>query len=75
MKSLPLVNNGQDYDSNSFVIGLVLALTSSLFIGSSFIIKKIALRKINASGNVRASAGGYGYLKQWMWWLGLITSE
>ncbi|CAG9578872.1 unnamed protein product [Danaus chrysippus] len=28
---------------------------------------------MNAQGNIRASAGGYGYLKQWLWWLGLIT--
>lgn len=75
MKSSPLIINGQDYDSTSFSIGLALAISSSIFIGSSFIIKKIALRKISATGNLRASAGGYGYLKQWMWWLGLITSK
>ncbi|CAG9785559.1 unnamed protein product [Diatraea saccharalis] len=73
MKTVPLIIDGHDYDSTSFIIGLVLAISSSLFIGTSFIIKKIALKKINALGNVRASAGGYGYLKQWMWWLGLIT--
>ncbi|OWR44969.1 Non-imprinted in Prader-Willi/Angelman syndrome region protein 2 [Danaus plexippus plexippus] len=28
---------------------------------------------MNALGNIRASAGGYGYLKQWLWWLGLLT--
>uniref|UniRef100_A0A914S2T1 Uncharacterized protein n=1 Tax=Parascaris equorum TaxID=6256 RepID=A0A914S2T1_PAREQ len=22
----------------------------------------------------RASEGGYGYLKEWLWWLGVITS-
>ncbi|XP_063822519.1 magnesium transporter NIPA2 [Ostrinia nubilalis] len=73
MKTSPIIIDGKDYDNTSFIIGLALAISSSLFIGSSFIIKKIALRKINASGNVRASAGGYGYLKQWMWWLGLLT--
>lgn len=65
----------QDYDHESFLIGLCLALSSSVFIGSSFIIKKVALIKINETGNIRASAGGYAYLKQWMWWLGLITSK
>lgn len=75
MKNSPLVIEGRDYDSTSFITGLVLAISSSLFIGSSFIIKKVALRKISASGSTRASAGGYGYLKQWLWWMGLLTSR
>lgn len=66
--------DGQDNDYGSFVIGLSLAISSSIFIGSSFIIKKVALKRMNALGNIRASAGGYGYLKQWLWWLGLLTS-
>ncbi|XP_049868593.1 magnesium transporter NIPA2 [Pectinophora gossypiella] len=73
MKNSHLSIEGRDYDNVSFIIGLSLAISSSIFIGSSFIIKKVALRKINSLGGVRASAGGYGYLKQWMWWLGLIT--
>lgn len=73
MKASKLTVNGRDYDNVSFVIGLGLAISSSIFIGSSFIIKKVALKKINASGNIRASAGGFSYLKQWMWWLGFIT--
>ncbi|XP_026749607.2 magnesium transporter NIPA2 isoform X1 [Galleria mellonella] len=59
--------------SDSFFIGLSLAVSSSIFIGSSFVIKKSALIKISASGNLRASAGGFAYLKQWTWWLGLAT--
>ncbi|XP_053612913.1 magnesium transporter NIPA2 [Plodia interpunctella] len=73
MKTSKLVIDGQDYDNLSFAIGLGLAVASSLFIGSSFIIKKLALKKHVSSGNVRASAGGYAYLKQWMWWMGLVT--
>ncbi|XP_063390577.1 magnesium transporter NIPA2 [Cydia fagiglandana] len=65
--------DGQAYDNASFLIGLSLAVSSSLFIGSSFIIKKVALKKISASGNVRASAGGFAYLKQWLWWLGFLS--
>ncbi|XP_068632457.1 magnesium transporter NIPA2 [Battus philenor] len=61
------------YNRVHFLLGLGLAISSSVFIGTSFIIKKLALKKINALGNVRASAGGYAYLKQWMWWLGLLT--
>lgn len=56
-----------------FYIGLGLAIGSTIFIGSSFIIKKKALIHINRAGGVRAGAGGFGYLKDWMWWAGLIT--
>uniref|UniRef100_F1L378 Magnesium transporter NIPA2 n=2 Tax=Ascaris suum TaxID=6253 RepID=F1L378_ASCSU len=58
-----------------FYIGLGLAVSSSLFIGSSFIIKKKALIKLAQSVDCsqRASEGGYGYLKEWLWWLGVIT--
>lgn len=65
---------GQQYNSSHFSIGLSLAIASSVFIGSSFIIKKVALKKLQLSGNVRASAGGFAYLRQWLWWLGLLTS-
>ncbi|CAG4971472.1 unnamed protein product [Parnassius apollo] len=67
------VVSDKHYNNLHFFIGLGLATSSSIFIGSSFIIKKIALKKLNDLGNLRASAGGYGYLKQWMWWLGLLT--
>lgn len=50
-------------------------MSSSLFIGSSFIIKKKALIKLNRIGGLRAAAGGFGYLKEWIWWAGLLTSE
>ena len=75
MKTANLIINGQNYNNSHFTIGLSLAISSSVFIGSSFIIKKVALKKLQASGNVRASAGGFAYLKQWLWWLGLITSR
>uniref|UniRef100_A0A914ZCE9 Magnesium transporter NIPA2 n=1 Tax=Panagrolaimus superbus TaxID=310955 RepID=A0A914ZCE9_9BILA len=58
-----------------FYIGLGLAVSSSLFIGSSFIIKKKALIKLANTADVtkRASEGGYGYLREWLWWMGVIT--
>lgn len=62
------------YADRDFYIGLGLAVSSSFFIGSSFIIKKKALIRLNRLGNLRASAGGFGYLRQWIWWAGLITS-
>ncbi|XP_047336170.1 probable magnesium transporter NIPA1 [Impatiens glandulifera] len=52
--------------------GLILALSSSVFIGSSFIIKKKGLRKAGSTGT-RAGAGGYTYLKEPWWWVGMIT--
>ncbi|CAI0556839.1 unnamed protein product [Linum tenue] len=58
--------------SASNLKGLVLALSSSLFIGSSFIIKKKGLKKASASG-LRAGAGGYSYLYEPLWWIGMTT--
>lgn len=71
---MKLGDKEEHYNKIQFILGLGLAISSSIFIGTSFIIKKIALKKINDLGNVRASAGGYTYLRQWMWWLGLLTS-
>lgn len=61
------------YKQQDFYIGLSLAISSSLFIGSSFIIKKVGLIRLSRVGSgPRASAGGFGYLKDWIWWAGLI---
>lgn len=65
--------------SREFYVGLLLAVSSSFFIGASFIIKKVRnlmskLTKINcnflqkgllrlARIGKRAGAGGFGYLK------------
>lgn len=73
MKTSELSADGEDVDHISFIIGLALAVSSSVFIGSSFIIKKIALRRLAASGGLRASAGGFAYLRQGLWWLGFLT--
>ncbi|XP_076253221.1 magnesium transporter spict [Rhynchophorus ferrugineus] len=64
------ISNLQKADSQ-FYVGLFLAVISSVFIGSSFIIKKISLNRLNQVG-LRASAGGFGYLKDWTWWTGLF---
>ncbi|KAL4364502.1 hypothetical protein AHAS_Ahas07G0012500 [Arachis hypogaea] len=53
--------------------GLVLALVSSAFIGASFIIKKQGLRRAAAISGVRAGVGGYSYLLEPLWWVGMIT--
>mmetsp|Transcript_6825 Transcript_6825/g.17840 ORF Transcript_6825/g.17840 Transcript_6825/m.17840 type:complete len:373 (+) Transcript_6825:152-1270(+) len=52
--------------------GVALAVSSSLFIGASFIIKKKGLKIASANG-VRAGSGGYAYLKEPMWWTGMVT--
>ena len=62
-------------DRMRFWLGLGLALSSTVFIGSSFIVKKLALRGLASSGQTRAGAGGFGYLRHWLWWAGLITRE
>ncbi|XP_073826077.1 magnesium transporter spict [Musca autumnalis] len=61
------------YGETDFYIGVGLAISSCFFIGSSFIIKKKALMRLNRHGELRASAGGFGYLKEWIWWAGLLT--
>ena len=91
------------------LIGLVLAISSSVFIGSSFIIKKRGLRIAASSGlragepagelqrspgqpscaflqplelcltltlprlAISAGAGGFSYLKEPVWWFGLLS--
>ncbi|GLT44334.1 hypothetical protein SLA2020_182390 [Shorea laevis] len=62
----------RDGMSSDNIKGLVLALSSSLFIGASFIVKKKGLKKAGASG-VRAGSGGYSYLVEPLWWAGMIT--
>uniref|UniRef100_A0A453DMD7 Probable magnesium transporter n=1 Tax=Aegilops tauschii subsp. strangulata TaxID=200361 RepID=A0A453DMD7_AEGTS len=60
--------------SSDNIKGLVLAISSSLFIGASFIIKKKGLKKAaSSSGGVRAGVGGYSYLYEPLWWVGMIT--
>lgn len=52
------------------VIGLCLAIASGLFIGTSFVLKKIGLLKANEKYNEEAGEG-YGYLKNFHWWGGM----
>ncbi|XP_022734256.1 probable magnesium transporter NIPA2 [Durio zibethinus] len=58
--------------SSDNIHGLVLAVSSSIFIGSSYIIKKKGLNKSGENGT-RASQGGYSYLYEPWWWAGMIT--
>ncbi|XP_051256799.1 magnesium transporter NIPA4 isoform X2 [Dicentrarchus labrax] len=54
-------------------LGLSLALLSSILIGGSVILKKKALLRLARNGHTRAGDGGHGYLKDWLWWGGLLT--
>ncbi|EAU29822.1 conserved hypothetical protein [Aspergillus terreus NIH2624] len=51
-------------------IGIALAVASGLFIGVSFVIKKVGLLKANVKYNEEAGEG-YGYLKNAWWWTGM----
>ncbi|CAL9707192.1 unnamed protein product [Knipowitschia caucasica] len=62
-----------EVNKNEFYIGLSLAVSSSLFIGASFILKKKGLLRLARNGSQRAAHGGYAYLKEWLWWAGLIS--
>ncbi|CAL8356050.1 unnamed protein product [Merluccius merluccius] len=62
-----------DVNRKEFCIGLSLAIGSSVFIGASFILKKKGLLRLATKGSMRAGQGGYSYLKEWLWWAGLIS--
>lgn len=58
--------------SSNNIRGFALAISSSVFIGSSFIVKKKGLKKAGSCG-VRAGSGGFSYLYEPLWWAGMIT--
>lgn len=64
---------GQDRGKYDFYIGLTLAISSSIFIGGSFILKKKGLLRLAKKGSMRAGQGGHAYLKEWLWWAGLLS--
>lgn len=51
-------------------IGISLAVASGVFIGISFVLKKIGLLRANVKYNEEAGEG-YGYLKNFLWWTGM----
>ena len=52
------------------IVGIILAISSGLFIGVSFVLKKHGLLKANEKYNEEAGEG-YGYLKNVWWWTGM----
>ena len=51
-------------------VGISLAIASGVFIGTSFVLKKMGLLKANIKYNEEAGEG-YGYLKNAFWWTGM----
>ncbi|AEO66420.1 uncharacterized protein THITE_2114513 [Thermothielavioides terrestris NRRL 8126] len=51
-------------------IGIGLAVGSGVFIGTSFVLKKVGLLKANEKYN-EVAGEGYGYLKNAYWWAGM----
>lgn len=51
-------------------IGISLAVASGVFIGVSFVLKKVGLLKANVKYNEEAG-DGYSYLKNAFWWTGM----
>jgi magnesium transporter len=52
-------------------VGIGLAIGSGVFIGISFVLKKVGLLKANEKYN-EVAGEGYGYLKNSYWWGGMI---
>ncbi|XP_062197610.1 probable magnesium transporter NIPA4 [Phragmites australis] len=70
--SAAMAGYGRGGMSSDNAKGLVLAVSSSAFIGASFIVKKMGLRRAADSG-VRAGYGGFSYLMEPLWWIGMIS--
>ncbi|KAJ6015007.1 hypothetical protein N7540_009598 [Penicillium herquei] len=51
-------------------VGISLAAASGVFIGISFVLKKVGLLRANVKYNEEAGEG-YGYLKNFYWWSGM----
>jgi len=54
-------------------VGVALAVSSGVFIGVSFVLKKKGLLAANLKDGKEAGEG-YGYLKNAWWWSGMILS-
>ena len=53
--------------------GVAIGISSSIFIGASFIIKKKGLMMSSEAGGKQASQGGFSYLRNPVWWVGMVT--
>jgi hypothetical protein len=53
----------------------IIVLIKFVISGSSFIVKKKALIRLSRMGGTRAGSGGFGYLREWIWWAGFFSSK
>ncbi|KAI9355025.1 magnesium transporter, partial [Zopfochytrium polystomum] len=53
------------------IVGISLAVSSALFIGASYVLKKRGLLDANATDG-KKPGDGYSYLKKPLWWVGLF---
>ncbi|KAL4785190.1 magnesium transporter NIPA-domain-containing protein [Aspergillus varians] len=65
-----LSTDSSDRPSSYKAIGVSLAAASGVFIGVSFVLKKVGLLRANVKYNEEAGEG-YGYLKNLWWWSGM----
>lgn len=64
------IEDDQKFGGNT-AAGVVISIFGSLMIGSSFVLKKYGLLRSGNTG-YRASQGGFGYLKDKVWWGGML---
>lgn len=65
------LGDGPDARPPAFkAVGISLAVASGVFIGISFVMKKVGLLKANEKYNEEAGEG-YGYLRNAYWWAGM----
>ena len=67
------IGGGDSGDRPGFYkpVGIGLAVGSGVFIGVSFVLKKFGLLRANEKYN-EVAGEGYGYLKNFWWWTGMI---
>ena len=70
MRSTAPTSTGKTRPPVYKAIGISLAITSGVFIGVSFVLKKIGLLKANVKYEQEAGEG-YAYLKNAWWWTGM----
>lgn len=64
------IKQGAERPAYYKAIGIGLAVGSGVFIGTSFVLKKVGLLRANEKYNEIAGEG-YGYLKNVFWWSGM----
>ncbi|KAF1741704.1 hypothetical protein MXB_1014 [Myxobolus squamalis] len=64
-------DNLETHSRKNVSVGVIISIFASFLIGMSFIIKKYGLAHAEKKGR-RASDGGFGYLKDPVWWIGML---